>query len=651
MSAMEVDEVLGTADVFDTLTVRDILENGEIGCKVLLKDGLGDVASCLAASGGTAAVVADDQNCLAALITENDLMRAYWENVAPTVNVQSWLSSGEARAPGDKLKRMTVLPSATLTEVSELMVANAASGDGSCHHVVVQEQGGQIYGVLSAHDFVGAIAWRPSEATSQAELLSIKPQTLANLKVEEVMKGRDSILTCPPYNTMKDILRVLLVTEQNSALIVDGNGIHGIVTARDVIRAFTDSVPNTCVVADWLREKIPNMKDRVVSPDAPLSTAAEQMMRMDLNHLVVVRPASKEAIGTLSALDIVFSSTVHEHLSEWHARLRGHTSAGPPVSELIKQPWHRNSVCNLGTTLRQAAQMLLKEQGTSVSLPTLSWNEGSWLTLVTEYDVITAFIKGVPHDSLVEDWLLSHHDSGAAIPAYVQVPPCASLADAASLMITAGAQAGRPRHHLVVKGPTTNFEGVVSALDVARGLTSMCGPLDLAKMGADETAVSVIMKPMSAVPTCRLDDTLQHAMMKLVLTGQTAAAVVDDAGVPCLDGVITPRCAMQAVADGLSHNTTLAKWMETHRGTEALREVKPDMKLFDAALLMVRHRLHHLVVAERPYCTKPLGVVSSLDIVRGIASISLHTPFLTLDWLRQSRGTGTCELRMSSPAQ
>merc|ERR1712100_457571 len=143
------------------------------------------------------------------------------------------------------------------------------------------------------------------------------------------------------------------------------------------------------------------------------------------------------------------------------------------------------------------------------------------------------------------------------------------------------------------------------------------------------------MKPVDSVPTSHSNDTVQKALTLLTTAGQTCALVLDDSGSLCLDGVITPRCAMQALADGITPEHSLRSWLQRRRQGEGPREVPPSMKLFDAALLMSRHHLHHLVVAERPYCTPPLGVVSSLDLVRGISSIHAPTPFLSLEWLRQ----------------
>lgn len=52
--------------------------------------------------------------------------------------------------------------------------------------------------------------------------------------------------------------------------------------------------------------------------------------------------------------------------------------------------------------------------------------------------------------------------------------------------------------------------------------------------------------------------------------------------------------------------------------------------------------LHHLVVVD-PATREPAGVLSSLDLARGVASIGCHCPFMSLGWLRSCKGAASCQ--------
>eukprot|EP00929_Paragymnodinium_shiwhaense_P059853 TRINITY_DN29943_c0_g3_i1.p1 TRINITY_DN29943_c0_g3~~TRINITY_DN29943_c0_g3_i1.p1 ORF type:complete len:654 (-),score=157.08 TRINITY_DN29943_c0_g3_i1:511-2472(-) len=632
------------ADVFGGLTVDEIISQGDIECKVLAHFALKDLAAALSASGRTAAVVADSHGHLVGLITENDIMRAYWEGAVPSTKLSDWLASSGARASTYKLQRLVVNLSTKLEKVSEMMVSNAVASDCACHHVIVQKDDGRLLGVLSSHDIVRALC-RPEMynhlqahgSSNHSEHNSFAEAT-ANVSVEEVMKPTDSVITCPPTDSMRDVIKLLLTTQQNSALVVDDEGVYGLVTPRDAMMAFADAVPSSVKIADWLRGLPLGLNARVIAATAKLVEAAAMMSARELNHLVVVKPGTIEAVGSISSLDLVLCSSNKPPL------LRTSRSVGSSVGELLTQPWHPVVTFEVGTTVRQAAKRLT-QAATTAALLHLTGVEGLPMTMVTENDLLGAFVNNFAADQPVESWLALQEQKGSLIPQHLLVQPSVPLADAASLMVAAGSHAGRACHHLAVQRPAGGVQGVFSALDVARGLTSHCSELDVAKMGADSTEISVVMKPIATVPSCGLTDTIQHAMTSLYLSSQNAAVIVDEEGTPCLDGVITPRCAVQALADGLPLTTTVGDWLQLRRKRDnGLREVPPNLKLFDAALLMAKHSLHHLVVSSRPYCTTPVGVVSSLDLVRGVASINIHAPFVSLAWLRAHKGPHACDL-------
>jgi len=172
--------------------------------------------------------------------------------------------------------------------------------------------------------------------------------------------------------------------------------------------------------------------------------------------------------------------------------------------------------------------------------------------------------------------------------------------------------------------------GVFSALDVARALDGLPFELDIAKIGADKTTVDMAMKPEGTVPTCKLTDTIRDALSTLDIFGQNAVLVKDDSGKHRL---ITPRCAVQALAEGVPPNCSIAAWLQSRQTPDEPREVLRGSPLVEAAKVMTAQSLHHLLVVEFPGA-RPIGVLSSLDLVRGVVSMRHHCPFVSLGWLR-----------------
>eukprot|EP00929_Paragymnodinium_shiwhaense_P023307 TRINITY_DN14621_c0_g1_i1.p1 TRINITY_DN14621_c0_g1~~TRINITY_DN14621_c0_g1_i1.p1 ORF type:complete len:675 (+),score=157.23 TRINITY_DN14621_c0_g1_i1:79-2103(+) len=640
-------------DVFLGLTVGEVASDKAGDLKVSADHSLGDIATRLAKNGKSACIVTDAEGSLEALITENDIMLAYWDAVPPAVLVSEWLQNAPARAPGEKVHRLSVPPQTSLAKACELMVDNAVAGDLACRHVVVQDAYGKACTVLSATDIARAFCEHSSRSDSLSALVlddapkksEVIASSTRNNAVSTVMKSRDAVITCDSEHTIRDVLKILLATNQNCALILDASsGVQSMVTPRDAVQAFVSNVPNTTLVREWTSEKLVNWSLRSISSTATISEAAALMAAQDISHIVVT-DAGQHVVGIVSSLDVVASSTSRINL----AVLRSAPAAGPAVGEVVDQPWHRCAVAKVGITLGDAAKMLVDECGSYVSLECTAWHKGTgWMNLLTEDDVVRAYLQGCLASSLAEDCLITH-DKRKELPRHMFVKADVALADAASLMLNACAESGNACHHLVVTNPEGEWKAVLSALDIARGLTSMCSELDVAVLGADTSTVATVMKPIGMVPKCKANDTVAQVLRLLVESGQHAALVVDDNGTPCLDGVVTPRCAIQALVDGTHHDKTIAAWLRNRRPGEGPREVEPTMKLYDAALLMAKHSLHHLVIARRPYITNPIGVLSSLDLVRGVASINASAPFVSLEAVKARSGDDACRLASASP--
>ncbi|CAE8676306.1 unnamed protein product [Polarella glacialis] len=654
------------ADAFGGLTVGQLIAP-RLCCKLLLDYELGDAAEALAVSGQTAAAVCDEHGQVVGLLTENDIMRAFFEGASPDTQLGEWLAGGMARAPDPVLhEKLMARPTDTLAEVAERMVANAISGDCASHHLLVQNPEGGPVGVLSSHDLVRALC-RPemwanayfhhTETTPEGKHAA-KPMT-----VRSIMKPREDVFTCSGASTLKDVVKVLLVTQQNSALIVgeDGEHIYGIVTPQDFVRAFYDGVSNDENVADWLgeiragpldlgealrRAGAPGIVMTVggaptISSDASLVDAAATMTDGEVDHLVVVLPGTTLAVGTLSSLDLILHARARAPVLRPSAIQQG---AGPTVGEVVTQYDNLTAVCDIGATLRDAAQFLERYDRTSAAV--LMADAAGGVDLLTDDDIMRAYVEGLSGDNSAESYL-----KGRFFANFLMVKSTTKLTEAASLM-SGSAASGRnlartPCHHLVVSYGTRaeqGWLGTFSALDVARGLCRLDTELDIAKVGADDVTVSKVMKPLSTLPMCKPSDTLKHAITLLLNSRQQAVLVFDENG--AYYGVITPRCAVQALARDVPGDSGVAVWLRRMEA-EMPRQVAPETALLEAAQVMTTYNVHHLVVKD-PYAepaAAPVGVLSSLDLARGMASMYCHSPFVSLGWLWLCRGPAACMLQ------
>lgn len=566
--------------------------------------------------------VTDDANKVVGMLTVNDIMRAYFEGIPSDKQLADWLASGNARAPARLLERIVVHPSASLVEVAEKMVGNAVAGDCACHHIVVNADDGELYGVISSHDLVKELCHHRQHTSLFTDMFAPPDaaEKVGTSTVRDAMKHRERVFTGLPKDTMKDALRVLLVTQQNSILVVDDVGIYGFITPRDAVKAYADGIPNSVGLAEWLSGRHTNVEDRMIASDALLADAAALMSSKDVDHLVVVHPQGREVVGVLSSLDVVLRTRAHAPILRsmplW---------LGPTVGEVLQEHKHLTELCAQGTTLSQAAEVLASSGRTSLMV---SMSAGpAHLGLLTENDIVRAYVDGWARDAAVEDLLTPLH---AAVPQHLQVPPSMPLTEAASLMLTA-TEPGHTCHHLVVRAVTGGWLGIFSALDVARAIHGLSSELDVAKAGADQVLVDMIMKPLAIVPKCKPTDRIRDALCTLDIFGENATLVEDSNGV---HGLITPRCALQALTNGVPRDRCIAAWLQSRQSQDGPREVLLGSPMVDAAAVMAKHSLHHLLVVEARGA-RPRGVLSSLDVVRGVASTNYRCPFLTLGWLRQ----------------
>lgn len=117
--------------------------------------------------------------------------------------------------------------------------------------------------------------------------------------------------------------------------------------------------------------------------------------------------------------------------------------------------------------------------------------------------------------------------------------------------------------------------------------------------------VSDAMSPVTAI--VGPEHTLQQAAKRMVQQ-RTGAAVVLDGAIPG-PAVVTERDLLRAVAEGLD---PASERVEDHM-TEAVVTAAPSWPLGDAAALMVKHGIRHVLVFD---AGELVGVLSMRDVVR-----------------------------------
>lgn len=275
---------------------------------------LSDACDDLIYTGRSAAVVVGEDGEVLGLLTENDLLRAYASGAFWNTHTDVWLRNEMARCPASTLKHLMVEPTASLAEAAALM-ARQSHGEAACHHLLVKVEGHCT--ALSSLDV--------------ARLLCVfDPEHIvaAGVAVGTAMKPRGALPEIAPGCTLIKAFDVLATSHQNCALVVGlGGAVRGIITPRDVLRAFADHLPGTSSVDGWLRAVGSSLELRTITRDARLADAAAVMAVVGVHHLLVVEAGAEEPVGVVSSLDIAHALASGRQagtvVRNWH--VAGHT--------------------------------------------------------------------------------------------------------------------------------------------------------------------------------------------------------------------------------------------------------------------------------------------------------------------------------------
>jgi CBS domain-containing protein len=118
------------------------------------------------------------------------------------------------------------------------------------------------------------------------------------MKVSDLPPGR--LLSVSPQTRLADVAREMRLEDSDSAAVMDGGRLVGIITERDLVRAIAEGVNPTQATAEVIMTPNPT----TVNGDEDVSVVALKMMRLGIRHLPVVDDDGKP-IGLVSARNLV----------------------------------------------------------------------------------------------------------------------------------------------------------------------------------------------------------------------------------------------------------------------------------------------------------------------------------------------------------
>jgi CBS domain-containing protein len=118
------------------------------------------------------------------------------------------------------------------------------------------------------------------------------------LKVRDVPPRR--LLSVEPQTSLAEVAKRMRQEDADSAAVMSGARLLGIITERDLVRAIADGLNPQQANADVIMSADP----ATVTGDEEVAVVAVKMMRLGIRHLPVVDQQGKP-VGLISARDLV----------------------------------------------------------------------------------------------------------------------------------------------------------------------------------------------------------------------------------------------------------------------------------------------------------------------------------------------------------
>jgi len=118
------------------------------------------------------------------------------------------------------------------------------------------------------------------------------------LKVREVPPRR--LLSVEPQTSLAEVAKRMRQDDADSAAVMSGSRLLGIITERDLVRAIADGLNPQQAKADVIMSADP----ATVTADEEVAVVAVKMMTLGIRHLPVVDQQGN-AVGLISARDLV----------------------------------------------------------------------------------------------------------------------------------------------------------------------------------------------------------------------------------------------------------------------------------------------------------------------------------------------------------
>ena len=118
------------------------------------------------------------------------------------------------------------------------------------------------------------------------------------MKVRDVPPRR--LLSVEPQTSLAEVAKRMRQEDADSAAVMSGSRLLGIITERDLVRAIADGLNPQQARADVIMSAGP----ATVTGDEEVAVVAVKMMRLGIRHLPVVDQQGKP-VGLISARDLV----------------------------------------------------------------------------------------------------------------------------------------------------------------------------------------------------------------------------------------------------------------------------------------------------------------------------------------------------------